>query len=233
MIELSLPVLPEQELTLESDEPSRGGPDPGATGLPPLEGRVTLGGPFTVPVTPDYVADDPSLRMFVEQEAAHSVYHVVHLSLTFAGEPGAPRLARAAIELGLSSTSTAAEPVAWSMTPLRVTETAQVERSFTLGPTLKLHEAEASLGGIGQTVTGSRTDVFLQALRELRPDPAWEFTRTRDMHLYGSHRLTMVVRAPRDGATSLSGTVRAATKGGLLRWYRRELPDPLPLVSVL
>lgn len=233
MIELPFPVLPEQQLILESDEVSRGGSESGGQGVAPLEGRVAVGGPYAVRITPDQVSDDPGLRMFVEQEAAHSVYHLVHLSLSFTGGSGVTPLARAAMELKLSSTSTAAEPVAWSMTPLRVTDTAQVERSFTLGPQLKLNDIEVSLGEVGRTVTQTRTDVFLQALRELRPDPAWEFARTRDMNLYGSHRLTMVVRAPRDGATSLSGTVRAATKANLLRWYKRELPDPLPLVSVL
>jgi hypothetical protein len=233
MIELSLPTLPERELTLESDDPSRDGSDSGAPGLPPLEGRVTLGGPLALPLTPDQITDDPVLRAYVEQEAAHSVYHLVHLSLSFAGQPGAPRLTSAKIELKLSSTSTGTEPIAWSMTPLRVTDTTQMERGFTLGPSLKLSEMEASVGEIKQTVTGSRTEVFLQALRELQPDPAWEFTRTRDMDLYGSYRLIMVVRAPLDGATSLSSTVRAATRTGLLRKYRRELPEPLTLVSVL
>jgi hypothetical protein len=230
MITVPLPALREQELTLESEGPRRG--DGGDGGVLPLAGRITLGGPFAVPVTPDYVADDPDLRAFVEREAASRVYHVVHMSVSFESEPARPRLDRTVIELSLSCATTPA-PVAWSMTPLRVTDSIQVERSFRLGPELKLQDVELSVGEAEQKQTWQRTEVFLQAQRILRSDPGWEFTRTKTMSLSGSYRLIMVVRADRHEATSISGTVRAATKGNLLRWYRRQLPDPLSLAAEL
>ncbi len=231
MITVPLPVLREQELTLESEEPTRGERGNGSSILP-LAGRITLGGPYAVPVTPDYVADDPDLRTFVKTEAAHRVYHVVHMSVSFAAEPARPRLYRTAIELRLSGATTPA-PVAWSMSPLRVTDSVQVERSFRLGPELKLHDADMSVGEVEQKASWQRTEVFLQAQRVLQSDPAWEFTRTKTMSLYGSYRLIMVVRAGRDETTSIGGTVRAATRGNLLRRYRRELPDPLLLAAEL
>jgi hypothetical protein len=227
MITVPLPALREQVLTLEPDDPTRGARGEGGA-VPPLGGRITLGGPYAVAVTADYVADDRDLRAFVENEAAHRVYHIVHMSVSFAGEPARPRLHRAAIEIRLSGTA-APEPVAWSMSPLRVTDSVQVERSFRLGPELKLHDVEVSGAEVEQKESWQRTQVFLQAQRVLRSDPAWEFTRTKTMSMYGSYRLIMVVRAARDEVTSFSGTVTAATRGNLLRRYRRELPDPLVL----
>jgi hypothetical protein len=233
MIEVVLPVLPERELVLESVSAVRASVDDVRSPVPGLAGRVALGGPCAVPVTAEYVAEDPALRAFVEQESATSLYHVVHLSVSFAPRPTAPRLGRVSVELRLASTSTAVEPVAWSMTPLRVSSTVHVQDSVRLGPQLKLEHAQVSLGEIGRSVSRDRGEVFLQALRELRSDPAWEFTRTRAISLSGSHRLVLVVRASRDGETSISGAVRAVTRGNLLRRYERELPDPLALASVL
>jgi hypothetical protein len=230
MIVVPLPALPEQQLTLEIDEPSRGARRDG--GLV-LADRIALGGPYAVPVTTDYVAGDPDLKAFVEQEAVHSVYHVVHLSVSFATEPATPPLDRASIELTLSATAGVAPPVAWSMTPLQVVDPVQVTRRFRLGPQLKLQEVEVSLGEIERTTSRQRPEIFLQAQRELRSDPAWEFHRTGGMKLHGSYRLIMVVRAARDEAASVSGAMRASVKGNLLHWYRRELPGPLSLAAAL
>lgn len=241
MIKLVLPPLRERSLTMEADWPTRTASDPRdhewetereRGERPPLAGRVAFGGPLAVPVTSDYVTDDPVLRVFVEREAAHSVYHLVHMSVSFAGEPATPRLDSVVIELTMSSTG-GPEPVAWSMAPLRITDPVQIERGFRLGPNLKLQDLEVGVGEFEWKASSSRSEIFLQAHRELRADPAWEFRRTAAMALYGSHRLIMVVRSARDEATSVTGTIRAATKGNLLRRYRRDLPDPLSLAAVL
>jgi len=98
VIDLELPPLPQQKvsLQLESDLRTAGGA---------LDGRISLGGPIAVRLTPDYVAGDADLRLYVEQEAAHSIYHLVHLSLSFEAERNTPALETTALELGLSSTA--------------------------------------------------------------------------------------------------------------------------------
>jgi hypothetical protein len=231
MIMIPLPALPEQDLILDSSGPSRGEPHNGS--VPPMVGRIALGGPLAVPVTPDYVAADPALRAFVDREAAHSVYHIAHLSVSFAAEPATPRLHTASIELMLSPGGHEPEPVAWSMSPLLVTDPARVERRFRLGPELKLQDMELSLGEVEKTVSRQQAEVFLRAQRELRSDPAWEFKRTKSMNMYGSYRLVMVVRSARDGVTSMRVTLRVATKGNLLRWYRSDLPEPISVTAIL
>jgi len=228
---VTLPALREHGLTLESSDPSRG--DHAAPRVPPLTDRISLGGPYAVPVTPDYVADDAGLRAFVMAEAAHSVYHLVHLSVSFAGEPATPRLDSATVEITLAGPEGAPPPVAWSMTPLRVSDPVALSRRFTLGPELKLGDASVKLGEFEQDVSRQQADIFLQAQGELQAHPSWEFRHTASARLYGSYRLILVVRAARGAATGLSATVRAATKGNLFRRYRQDLAGPLALTTAL
>ncbi|XVQ11487.1 hypothetical protein ACQP1W_02585 [Spirillospora sp. CA-255316] len=233
MIKLTFPDLPRRELTLDSIDPVRGEPYPNGDGPPPLEGRVFLGGPHSRQVTPEFVADDPELSAYVERESEHHTYHLVFMNLSFAVEPVSPRLASATLDLRLSATVPTPEPVALSMTPRRITDSAQVQRGFRLGPQLMLMEVEASLGSIERTTVREEHELFLQALRLLRPDPAWEFRRTKSMNLEGAHDLVMVVRTARNTAAGVTCTVTASTKAHMRRWYRRELPDPLQLGAAL
>jgi hypothetical protein len=227
MIDVPVPELSQYMLELESAESPRGKHE--ATGIPDLTNRVAIGGPYAVPVTAEYVAGDPGLRAFVESEAARFTYHLVHMSASFAEAPGGPRLDSATLTLKLAAPAGHPEPVAWSMAPLQVTDTVQVERRLTLGPQLKLLDVEVSAGQFEQTTSWQRTEVFLQAQRELRSDPGWEFRHTRTMRLYGSFRLTMVVRAASNQHMHISGTVLAATRGNMLRRYRSALPASPPL----
>jgi hypothetical protein len=225
VIDIACPALQEHGLTLDLVASFRGLHE--APRTPSLTGRIALGGPFAVPVTPEYVAGDADLRAFVEQESAHSTFHLVHMSVSFAAEPSAPQLETTTLYLRLGCAAGLREPVAWSMTPLRAADATQVERRVKLGPQLKLIDAEFE-----QTVSRQRDEIFLQAQRELRSDPAWEFRRTKNSPLYGSHRLIMVVRAAKGQPTSISAAVSATARGNLLRRYAREFQDVLSLEVV-
>jgi hypothetical protein len=234
MIDISRPDLPERPLTLASAEPDRGDDQvEHASGLPPLQGRISLGGPVALPVTIDLVARDPQARAYFELESTQASFHLVHISVTFEDGAPPPPLEWVTVELALSSTSSQVQPVAWSMMPHRVTDTHELQRSFTLGPQLKFLGVEASAGEISVASKEHRTKVFLEALRDLQSTPKWRFTRTSNMPLRGAHRLVMVIRAERGAATGVRISVRAATKGNLLRRYATELPNPLRLESVL
>jgi hypothetical protein len=232
MRSVELPELPERPVALALEERALRG-DRGNQGTNPevtLEGRVSVGGPVAVPVTPGYVADDRDLRAFVEQEARKARYHLVHFAMTF--EPrrsGDSALETASIEMVLSSHDSAVDPIAWSMLPLRVLDPFQVTQSVKLGPQLKLLGVEAAAGSVERSRTQQHADVFLEGLRELRADPAWQFERTKSFSLTGSHRLTMVVRAGRGATVRGNITVRAAIKQRRIFSYRADLPDPLRL----
>jgi hypothetical protein len=236
MIDIPFPRLPERPLGLSPDRSGRSG-EPAPPG-PPLEGRITLGGPLSVPVTGAYAAQDPDLVAFLDQEAAHRVYHLVHLAVTFEPDQGLPRLETATVELTLSSAAAggpaADGPVAWSLAPARVTDDSELTTSLRLGPALKFAETEVTLGDATRTRTVRQSEPFLEALGELSPRPRWELRRTRTMSLRGSHRLVAVVRSPRDASTGVVVAVRATVrKGSILRRYAGALPEPLTLSTVL
>lgn len=233
MIDLPCPDLPEQSLTLASADPDRGERGGSDGPVPPLQGRISIGGPLAMPVTAGLLAGDPQAQAFFAIESARASFHLVHLSVTFEDGPPPPALEWATVELALSNASSAVQPVAWSMMPHRVTDTHELQRSFTLGPQLKFLGVEAKAGEVSMAAKEQRTKVFLEALRDLQSVPKWRFTRTSNMPLRGAHRLIMVIRAERDSMTGVSTTVRAATRGNLLRRYATELPDPLTLASVL
>ncbi|MDV7215225.1 hypothetical protein [Streptomyces prunicolor] len=233
MIELVVPELPQQELTLDSIDPVRGDAHPAGGGPPPLAGRIFLGGPHGRPLTREFVAADPDLAAYVERELEYHSYYLVYLNVSFAAEPAAPRLATATLDLKLSTTGNTSEPVALSMTPRQITDSVQVQRSVRFGPKLALMDVEATLGEVSKSTTRDEREVFLQALRQLRSDPTWEFRRTKTMDISGAFDLAMVVRTERDAAIGVTCTVTASTKGNLLRWYRQELAGPLQVGTVL
>ncbi|WFB06752.1 hypothetical protein LRS74_06610 [Streptomyces sp. LX-29] len=232
MIDIVLPTLDQRELTMVSEDMTRGPGDPQRNRPEPLAGRIVLGGPLSVPVTTEFVSEDPELKAFVASEAGAAVYHLLHLSLTCAtqappGGSGAtprslPDLHTVNVDLTLSAEAGAAfPPVAWSMTPQQVTETVQATTNLQLGPQLAF---------VGHSRTTQRGRVCVEALRELRSDPGWEIRHTRTVPIAGGYRLAMVVRAPARVVTRVAVGVGASVRRGhLLRRYREEIPDPLRL----
>ncbi|MPY60433.1 hypothetical protein [Streptomyces spongiae] len=237
MTEHAFPELFEEPLSLALDRRGRAG-EPAPPG-PPLEGRVLLGGPLSVPVTPEYVAEDRDMALFVEQEAARAVYHVVHLAVTMATEPVSPRLDHVQIDLELSTSAGAGgnggePPLAWSMAPLKVTEETEIGTTFKLGPQLRIAQVQGSLGEVSRTRTGRRTVPLLEATGELSPEPRWVLRGTKGVPLSGSQRLVVVIRVPVGSRTRVVTSVRAAVvKGSILRKYVRQLPEPLSLSTVV
>ncbi|WP_369232454.1 hypothetical protein AB5J56_10910 [Streptomyces sp. R21] len=238
MIEATFPELPEESLSLALDRTGRAG-EPVPAG-PPLDGRVSLGGPFAVPVTPAYVAADKDLAAFVEQESARARYHVVHLAVTVAPEPRTPRLDSVQVELGLSPSGGPAvgagqePPIAWSMTPSKISHEVEIGTSLKIGPQLKIGPVQATLGEAGRTRTARRSHPLVEALGELSPQPRWVMRATKDAPLSGSQRLIMVIRVPIGMTAELLTTMHASVmKGSILRRYVRQLPGPLSLSTVV
>jgi len=226
-MDVPLPQLAEREVRLVATSRRAAGPATPAQPVDALEGRVKLGGPLAVPVTPEYVAESADLRTFVEQEAARYRYHLVHISVTFEAAPDDPPLATAAMDLALLSPRSSRPPIAWSMSPLRITDPTEITSSITLGPQLKL-------AGIDRTITRVRNDIFLQAFRELRADPGWQLRRTPAMALFGCFRFNMVVRSEIEAVTELATTITASVpRRGWLRSYSSSLPDPLIMSAVI
>ncbi|MFI0815322.1 hypothetical protein ACH4TX_03595 [Streptomyces sp. NPDC021098] len=220
MIDVILPALPERELTLVSEETPQ---------APALTGHITLGGPVSVPVTPELVAGAPELLAFLEAEAHTAAYHLLHCAISCAEDAPEPALHTVNLDLTLSvpeaEAGPAFRPVAWSMAPHQLTDATDASDASApvrLGPRLGLRDDHHA------PPPGER--VCLEARRELRSDPGWEIRRTGAVRIGGTYRLVMVVRAPR-GTVSLAAVAVGATvrEGHAPHRFRAEIPHPVRL----
>lgn len=194
---------------------------------PVLAGRVAVGGPVAAKVSKAMVDADPALAAFVESQEATSRYMLLHLAVTFQSTDDDPPLESASVEFKLTSES-GALPIAWSMAPAVVSHPSQIAQTVKIGPQLKLFGVEASGLSVERSRTYQSDEVFLEALRELRSDPAWEFSRTRTMTLRGSHRLIMIAQGPRGTSAKGEIKIRAAVRRRHVFSYRAAL-DPITL----
>ncbi|MEV0978790.1 hypothetical protein [Streptomyces sp. NPDC049915] len=231
MLELADPALEPRELVLLPDEALRGEPGEGAS--PPLAGRILVGGPHVLQLTPAELGTDPELARFAQAEAGLSAYYLIRLAVTFAPQPRRPRLEFAHVALELSAKPADPAPRVHAMDPVRVTDPVQTSRTLRLGPQLSLMGTDASLGELERSVAFTAHHPLVEALGLYSNAPAWEFRRTPAHELSGCHPLRLIVRAPADAVTEVSVTVSAGAKIPLLRRFTRRLPNPLRLETTL
>ncbi|WP_175408449.1 hypothetical protein [Streptomyces sp. TRM64462] len=233
MIELADPQLIEQDLELLPGDAVRGDPARPDDEKPPLAGRIKLGGPEARRLTPDWLAADPELARYHQEQSHVYDFFLLTLSVTFVSAAQRPRLEFAHVGLSLTTKPGAPEPIAHSMDPMRRTDAVQVTRTRRLGPQLSLLGADASLGEMGRTVGFTTHQPWVEALGLHAAEPAWEFRRTVATELSGCHVLSAVIRTGAGAATDVACTVTAGVKIPLLRRYHRKLRDPLRLEVAL
>jgi hypothetical protein len=235
VIDIVLPELPERALDLAPEEVITRdipGDTTDTDEKAPLTGRVLFGGPRATAITEDYVSGDPQLAAFVAGEAQHTTYHLVHAALTLRSAPEDPPFESASVEIRLTATGPKASTV-WSIRPLRVTRSAEVTTEWRLGPKLELFDVGLEVGSVGGTRTETQEEVYLEGYGELSSEPAWLLHRTSTRPLRGSHRLIMVVQAPRGATTEVRATVRTRVRARQLLWYRSADLDPLVISTTL
>ncbi|UQA33222.1 hypothetical protein [Streptomyces sp. HNA39] len=234
MIELTDPRLTTYDIVLNADDPTRGPGQGSADAREPaaLAGRLRLGGPHALRLTPEELAADPELARYAEEQAALYEHHLVRLALTFVPQTSGLRIKFANVSLQLTS-GWGPKPIAHSMDPIRLTDPVQIERVRRLGPQLSLLGADASLGEISRTVGYTTNQPLVQALDLGGSSPAWDFRPTTATELSGTYPLSLVVRCGAGADTELKCTVTAGVEKPLLRRFSRELPDPLQLKAFL
>lgn len=165
-----------------------------------LPGRLLLGRPVAVAMTMER-AEAPDLRTFIEGHAGRHNFTLVHLACSFRPVDDEP-FARASLQVRLSRADggDGAEPIAWSMWPMRESEAIDDSTTAKIGAEAKLITAS-----VERTVAVKRRDVWLEAVGELRSDPGWEFTRTPRIPISGSNRLILVVMS--DAGAAFDGEV--------------------------
>lgn len=193
--------LPDEPVLLYPEQRVVRGRKPAPADALPLEGRVSLGRPLAIPLTPEAAGDDASLRSFIETEAGAARYALVYLACTFKPANG-ERIARAWLSVDLDATpapSDGTPAVAWSMEPMRAAKELSRHRTLSLKVPVKFVEADAEVG-----TEVSVEQPFCEALGLQEPTPSWEFTDSETQRLRGSHRMHLVVRAP---LTEVTGTM--------------------------
>ena len=167
------------------------------------------------------------LQAFVTGEVGKCRYVLAHLALSFLSREDDPRLRAASVHTSLKDTATPSDVLAWSVLPLRASSPYEEKAGFSLGPSLKFHGAEISLGSIDKEVTRHPQEIFLEATGEMTAEVAWTFTQTRTHDLTGSCRLAMVIRAPAEREGSMSVVLQASVEQrGFSRLYRSRVALP-------
>lgn len=186
---LPSPDLPDVAGTLVPlDRTTRG--VPGTLGSEPLGSRVLVGGPVALTLDPATV-EDPAVAAALEGAALHH-YTTVRLTATFEPAPG-ETFVQAWVQVKLKGQTGAEPPLAWSMTPDKVS----TPRTATAGLQVTANLQLVSIGASRESeVAGERVSVA--AINLLRADPAWEFSRTETSEIRWCHDLALMVRSPAD-----------------------------------
>ena len=211
---ITLPRLAWQELTLDPEGAVTRGQERDDRSLSEL---IALGGPMSIPVTAEHLADDEHASAFVRVREGSFSFHLVHLACAFRPLEDEPLLTvTVRMDLARGDGASSPRPIALSMKPLRLCEPVEVSRTLRLGASLKILES-----GVEQSERRTFGDPFVEGLNELRSDPLWEFRRTRHTDIRGSQRLVLVVQSPigsdARGSVSLSATV-ARKRLGILSY---------------
>lgn len=202
--------------------------------IPPLHGRVSLGGPFVIPLDADTLRSDEELCAFIRGDT-DAEFFLMHMTATFEPDDEEP-LERVwfAVNLGRGDGVDSPLPVAWSMKPDREYEEQQRSSRLRLGPSLKL----VAVGVSAAAERGSSylvRDVMLEARYEKQSNPTWVLERTRGSAIRGVQRFALVVRSPRAargrGSVEIGAVIRRKRFGPIT--HRVPLHSAGPLQFVL
>jgi hypothetical protein len=207
----------------------------GASAVGPLaiEDRIALGQPVCQAL--DLATVDAEARDFLDGRPESSFW-LLALTCSFRALADEPiETAWLQVQLMATTPPGAADPLAWSMEPLSLTDPVQVSRSAKLDATLKLRSDTIPIEigpsvGRESTETYARRIPFVEAHSEGTARPSWIFTRTEVTEVRGVHRLRAVVELPA-GATGKAEVSAGATLRlkalGLLPFHAqlKDLPD--------
>jgi hypothetical protein len=195
-----------------------------------LSERIAIGRPQCAALDVDTV--DTEARPFLEKRK-DSVFWLLGLTCSFLALEDAP-IDRAWLQVRLESipSEETAEPLAWSMEPLSLTDPVQIAQSAKLSASLKLMSelVPVEVGPSterGKTSEYTRKVPYVEAHSEGTAKPSWIFTRTKITEVRGVHRMRAVVEMPISRATRAEVSVGATLKlkkFGLIS-YKSELAD--------
>ena len=224
MINIELPDMDWHDTVLELEQRVTKGsqtahPPPGEQ----LADRMRIGGPVCVPITLKLAGDDHELLAMLMAEAHDYRYVFLHLACTFQPQEDETfDKAWIQIQLECADGVDMPIPIAWSMTPTKISQPITFSSGLSVGASLKFLHVDGSFQR-----ELARDLIFLEALNEMRADPTWAFSRTRQADLRGSQRLVMVVRAPKAATVRGKLHLKATVQRRFLKVfpYRVSFPN--------
>ncbi len=195
--------------------------------------RVSLGKPVCMPL--DMSVLDEQDRQFLFGRPG-SRFWLLALTCSFREVADAPiESAYVEVQLAVTAPEGADEPTAWSMEPLKLSNTVKLSRTVKLDASLKLSSDVVPIevgpsAGVGTTQSYERSVPYLQAHREGTQRPVWFFTRTPAASIGGVHRMRTVVELPAGAAgraaVGMGATLRLKRFGLIpYRAILADLPD--------
>lgn len=202
-MDVELPRLAFRDLTLRSNEPTTRRRTASAVDV---DRMISIGGPEVVRIALADLADDDEIRPFVAARADFS-FHLLHIACSVVPETDL-LLTQVSLDFILSCLDVQARPapVALSMTPERLDQPVELSHTVRLAAPLKIVDI-----GVERAETTTTTQVYVQAMNQLRADPKWLLIRTDSVEIKGMQRFAMIVQAPSNGGQGTL-TVRATVK---------------------
>lgn len=155
-----------------------------------LDSWIDISKPAVIPLSEELIGNDKELLAFWEAEKSRYRYDYVSLSCSFGPAEGT-LFTKAWVEVELTSQESDQKPIAWSMAPEEVIDSAKLTQTDKLGAEFKLLSGE-----VQQQIEHSSKEWFLRAFRERSAQPYWEFRTTTQSPIAGSWKLSLVTRSP-------------------------------------
>jgi hypothetical protein len=211
--------LPEPELVSVRLDPAQRVTLGGGVAAEAEEQRIWLGQPVCLPADLDHVDEDAKPFLMGRPD---STFTLLAVTVSFAHDEDNPlKSAWVDITLRRQSPPDMPEPLAWSMVPFDDSDPVNVTKKAVFNGSLKLESPALGLD-VGPSMerendrTYTQRAVSVEALREGKSTPRWQFSETDVSPIRGTHRLTLIV----DTARGAFG--RAEISAGATIWLRRR-----------
>ena len=207
----------------------------GGPGAHRVSGQVSIGRSEAVRLKPDSAGLDADLAQALMRGIDEYHYYLVLLSCTFRADSAPVVSARLSVALRQASVRDTAEPVVWSMDPLRASTAINHRRTLRINPSVKIVPEAVGIDGSverGSEFTTNEHHIVAEGEGEGQVD--WVFTATRTNDLVGIHHLSMVVRtSPRAlcHADLALAAARREKRFGLVP-YRAQVPPHLGTIRL-
>lgn len=193
----------------------------GADSSPRRLERMSLGRPVCVAL--NAAAVDEEARAFLRANPG-STFHLLALTASFVADTENPLVsAWVDVTLCTNEPADAAEPVAWSMTPLSEADSLSISRKISFNGSLKFTIASMEIGpdlGSEQVTSYTRPEVSIEALHEGTNRPRWAFYATSVSQIRGIHRLFLIVEKPAIATAAATVSVGATAQLRRLKIFR-------------